>query len=422
MKKLLSFLAAGIAALGLASCSGDLHNEFDPTSALGKALFGSSINIADFETFELCGKMTGWANDSDTNIKFVENEDGTWEADFLSTEDDEQGFCFITKTGLWDDYQIGGESMEAGTLPDGVKFSSKAGGGKHEDAILSGLKKKSYYKMTVDASTGVYVVSVETTKPSPFYLVGAFVRGSMNAGSASGDTVLVNPSLDKSTYEVTYTYDFDLASNGDWGQNVDTEVSFGITIGSDWSTKYTGASYAFGTDTDYVATTLGADANNKISGLDKTKAYRLIIKTTPDKSVSFKVIEVAKYSLNIVVAGIPAASNGETAIICGTFNKWPGWTSAWGGSKKVSELPSAVISNGTATFTSVTSGIADLGDNVALSGCGYYGAVTTDDIATASGEIKIGGNDFKIEFNLTGSGTYTATIDLVNDEVTVAKN
>ena len=422
MKKLLSFLAAGIAALGLASCSGDLHNEFDPASALGKALFGSSINIADFETFELCGKMTGWANDSDTNIKFVENEDGTWEADFLSTEDDEQEFCFITKTGLWDDYQIGGESMEAGTLPDGVKFTSKAGGGKHEDAILSGLKKKSYYKMTVDASTGVYVVSVETTKPSPFYLVGAFVRGSMNAGSASGDTVLVNPSLDKSTYEVTYTYDFDLASNGDWGQNVDTEVSFGITIGSDWSTKYTGASYAFGTDTDYVATTLGADANNKISGLDKTKAYRLIIKTSPEKSVSFKVIEVAKYSLNIVVTGIPAASNGETAIICGTFNKWPGWTSAWGKDKKVSDLPNAVISNGTATFTSIINGIADLGDNVATSGCGYYGAVTNDDIATASGEIKIGGDDFIIEFKLTGSGTYTATIDLENDEVTVAKN
>lgn len=422
MKKLLSFLAAGIAALGLASCSGDLHNEFDPASELGKALFGSSINIADFETFELCGKMTGWANDSDTNIKFVENEDGTWEADFLSTEDDEQGFCFITKTGLWNDYQIGGESMEAGTLPDGVKFTSKAGAGKHEDAILSGLKKKSCYKMTVDASTGVYVVSLETTKPSPFYLVGAFVRGSMNGGSASGDTVLVNPSLDKSTYEVTYTYDFDLASNGDWGQNIDTEVSFGITIGSDWTTKYTGASYAFGTDTDYVATTLGAAENNKISGLDKTKAYRLIIKTSPDKSVSFKVIEIAKYSLNIVVAGIPAASNGETAIFCGTFNKWADWTSAWEGTNTVSALPNAVISNGTATFTNVTSGIADLGDNVSLSGCGYYGAVTNDDIATASGEIKIGGTDVVIEFELTGSGTYTATIDLENDEVTVAKN
>ena len=44
MKKLLSFLAAGIAALGLASCSGDLHNEFDPTSALGKALFGLMLH------------------------------------------------------------------------------------------------------------------------------------------------------------------------------------------------------------------------------------------------------------------------------------------------------------------------------------------------------------------------------------------
>jgi len=294
MKKLLSFLVAGIAALGLASCSGDLHNEFDPTSELAKALFDTSIKIEDFETFELAGDMQSW--DDTDGIKFTQNEEGTWETDFVAPDAEDMGFCFLTQKntvkGTWAG-QVGGDKIEADSLPDGVKYVAKDNGFGGYNAVLSGLKAGTTYKMTVDASTGVYVISVEKTtaaKPTPFYLIGAFVRGSMNAGAASGDTVLANPSLDKSTYEVTYTYDFDLASNVNWGQNVDTEVSFGITIGSDWTTKYTGATFAFGTDTDFVQTTSGAQDNNLITGLNNTKAYRLIIKTTPEKTVSFKVI------------------------------------------------------------------------------------------------------------------------------------
>jgi hypothetical protein len=426
MKKLLSFLVAGIAALGLASCSGDLHNEFDPTSELAKALFDTSIKIEDFETFELAGDMQSW--DDTDGIKFTQNEEGTWETDFVAPDAEDMGFCFLTQKntvkGTWAG-QVGGDKIEADSLPDGVKYVAKDNGFGGYNAVLSGLKAGTTYKMTVDASTGVYVISVEKTtaaKPTPFYLIGAFVRGSMNAGAASGDTVLANPSLDKSTYEVTYTYDFDLASNVNWGQNVDTEVSFGITIGSDWTTKYTGATFAFGTDTDFVQTTSGAQDNNLITGLNNTKAYRLIIKTTPEKTVSFKVIEVASYSLKVVVTGLPDSANGKTAIFAGTFNDWPQWTSAWNKTGKVSDHVNAVIISNEADLGVIASGLGNIGESVTVKGCGYYGTATADDIATADGEIKIDGSDVVIEFELTGSGTYTATIDLENDEVTVAKN
>ena len=427
MKKLLSFLAAGIAALGLASCSGDLHNEIDPSSTLVKTLFDTSIDIGSFATFELAGAMQGW--DDSNGIVFEKNDDGLWEADFVAPDAEECAFCYLTEVnatkGSWNG-QIGGDKIEADSLPDGVKYEKKENEFGGWNGVLTGLTSGKTYKMTVDASTGVYVFSIEITaaaKPTPFYLVGAFVRGSMNGGSASGDTVLVNPSLDKSTYEVTYTYDFDLSSNEDWGQGDTTSiVSFGITIGSDWSTKYTGATFAFGTDTDFVQTTSGDQDNNLITGLNNTKAYRLIIKTTPEKAVSFKVIEVAKYSLKVVVTGLPDSANGKTAIFAGSFNSWKSWTSAWDGTGKVSDHVNAVIISNEADLGVIASGLGNIGESVTVKGCGYYGTATADDIATANGEIKIGESDVVIEFELTGSGTYTATIDLENDEVTVAKN
>ena len=168
MKKILSFLAAGALALGLIGCSGDLHDdEFNP------------IDTSKFETFELCGAMTDWKNDAGTNLKFTPTENAYEYSVTFTAKDAEQGFCFITKTGLWDDYQIGGESMKAGTLPEGISFSSKAGEGKHEDAIFSGLTKDAAYKMTVETSSGVYVVSLASTEapvapadPVPIYLDG----------------------------------------------------------------------------------------------------------------------------------------------------------------------------------------------------------------------------------------------------------
>lgn len=372
MKKLLSFLAAGIAALGLASCSGDLHNEFDPTSELAKALFDTSIKIEDFETFELCGIMTGWSNNAETNIQFVENEeDGTWEADFLSTEDDDQGFCFITKTGKWDDYQIGGESMEAGTLPDGVKFSSKAGGGKHEDAILSGLKKKTFYKMIVDGSSGKYVVSIEKSTATPFYLQGYFLRTSENGGAATGATVLGTPILDKKTYNVTYSYEFAFDSSYTPASSIDvtdstTQIGFKLTKGASEIGYYDGV-FTVGTTKDAVkltlesdSTKLGTHSDNLIKGLSNGKPYVLTITTTPEKDVTFDVVEKQSIKLvgiklvNLDLVSYPA---GTTFLFGGAEIGWPGdWDAAMG----------TVDANGTLEYTFASVGVVYKGDEASI--------------------------------------------------------
>lgn len=372
MKKLLSFLAAGALALGLIGCSGEMHDDLDPSSTLYKALFDTSIDISGFETFELCGIMTGWSNNAETNIQFVENEeDGTWEADFLSTEDDDQGFCFITKTGKWDDYQIGGESMEAGTLPDGVKFSSKAGGGKHEDAILSGLKKKTFYKMIVDGSSGKYVVSIEKSTATPFYLQGYFLRTSENGGAATGATVLGTPILDKKTYNVTYSYEFAFDSSYTPASSIDvtdstTQIGFKLTKGASEIGYYDGV-FTVGTTKDAVKLTLESESSevathndNLIKGLSNGKPYVLTITTTPEKDVTFDVVEKQSIKLvgiklvNLDLVSYPA---GTTFSFGGDQIGWPSnWDAAMG----------TVDANGTLEYTFASAAVVCKGDEASI--------------------------------------------------------
>ena len=372
MKKLLSFLAAGALALGLIGCSGEMHDDLDPSSTLYKALFDTSIDISGFETFELCGIMTGWSNNAETNIQFVENEeDGTWEADFLSTEDDDQKFCFITKTGKWDDYQIGGESMEAGTLPDGVKFSSKAGGGKHEDAILSGLKKKTFYKMIVDGSSGKYVVSIEKSTATPFYLHGYFLRTSEKVGEATGATVLGTPILDKKTYNVTYSYEFTFNSSytpvsGIVVADSTTQIGFKLTKGASEIGYYDGV-FTVGTTKDAVKLTLESESSkvathndNLIKGLSNGKPYVLTITTTPEKDVTFDVVE--KQSIKLV--GIKLENLDSTDYPSGTTFAFGGdqigWPSDWDAAM------GTVDANGTLEYTFASAAVVYKGDEASI--------------------------------------------------------
>lgn len=133
-----------------------------------------------------------------------------------------------------------------------------------------------------------------------------------------------------------------------------------------------------------------------------------------------KVVPVT-YTVNLVVTNFPDSANGMTAVLRGNWDGWAnGWTSAWGGSTAVSSLKHATISNNTATFTALVSDTALVGDSITYSGCGYYGTESGDDIATAAGEIKVGGTDFNIEFTLSAAGTYVATLDLDADSISTA--
>ena len=65
MKKLLSFLAAGALALGLIGCSGDMHDELDPSSIKYGLLFGNNTIL---DTADICGDVNGWAGAALTKV------------------------------------------------------------------------------------------------------------------------------------------------------------------------------------------------------------------------------------------------------------------------------------------------------------------------------------------------------------------
>lgn len=323
MKKLLSFLAAGIAALGLASCSGDLHNEFDPTSELAKALFDTSIDISGFKTFELVGDMQGW--DNTNGIVFYANDDGTWETDFVAPDAEETTFAFITNKGSWDG-QIGGDKIEADSLPDGVEYKAKDNGFGGFNADLIGLKAGTTYKMSVDASTGVYVISVEKSIPSPFYLNGYFILTSENGGAAAPANVLIVSSVNKKTAEVTYKYDFTFDASANTAMTVtdpSTQVAVLLVQGTD-TKGYGNATYAIGAK-EAVKATADTDVANTITGLVDGKKYRITIKTTSDKSVYISAESAVSMTVSgatVTATELPEELNGTELFFTGTIDGW----------------------------------------------------------------------------------------------------
>ncbi len=69
MKKLLSFLAAGVLAFGLIGCSGDLHD----------------VGLIDLTGYGIIGSMTGWK--TDTSL-LKDNKDGTYSFEFTYADGD----------------------------------------------------------------------------------------------------------------------------------------------------------------------------------------------------------------------------------------------------------------------------------------------------------------------------------------------
>lgn len=415
MKKILSFLAAGALALGLIGCSGDLHDdEFNP------------IDTSKFETFELCGAMTDWKNNADTNLKFTPTENAYEYSVTFTAKDAEQGFCFITKTGLWDDYQIGGESMKAGTLPEGISFSSKAGEGKHEDAIFSGLTKDAAYKMTVETSSGVYVVSLASTEapvapadPVPYYFDGLYLVGGCfkigdmtNLFSFGSANLIYGASLDKKTGIVTYKKDIvATAESGEMGIN-----------DSSWGNKQNGTGVTVNANADDYTELNGTAAGNfKVSGLTVGKPYRVEIKTTPDKDVSIKIYEIASVTFKFEVTGL---SEGELAWIGGQFwgaswdNGWPidAWNKAPGCGLSVSDNAVA-DENGVAAFNDKwnVSTVAKPGEKLSYN----FKVIATD--TDWSGDPSKQTGDLSVDINIDEDATYKISINIEDEEITVTK-
>ena len=418
MKKIFSIFASSVLALSMfVSCSGDLHNDMDPAKVA--LIMGETKTILD--EADICGTIEGWTGSALTKVDAT-----TYTYTFTASAEDEQ-FSIREVAGSWtagnrwcgalkkdEDNAVkieptGEAAMIYSTDPDPSHFK------------LSKLTVGTAYKITITivdedkkslkASVDVDGDAPAANTPVPFYLDSYFFMGSClspsGVWSPNLDYLLSDGQLDKEG-NVLYALDF-TAQNTSGNSCIQNKKG---------SLRYIGELTVGASDFIELASETDTMKSKEIKELVAGKAYRLEIKTTPEKKVYAKVYEILAYTLQLKITGFDGV-DGQTALVHGTFDDWPGWTSAWGGTAKVSTAPHAVIAGNTAVIN-ITSGVAAPNEEISFEGCGYYGTVVDDDIANASGEIKIGGANFKITGKITKAGNYVATLDLSEGEISEA--
>lgn len=428
MKKIFSIFASSVLALSMfVSCSGDLHNDMDPAKVA--LIMGETKTILD--EADICGTIEGWTGSALTKVDAT-----TYTYTFTASAEDEQ-FSIREVAGSWtagnrwcgalkkdEDNAVkiepkGEAAMIYSTDPNPSHFK------------LTKLKVGTAYKITITivdedkkslkASVAVDGDAPVADTPAPFYLDGEFVVGcdDLLVGAEKlqfdfpGTQVLFNPELDKKTSELTYHLDVTFTTkNHTWHEPGEAAIKISQP---GWKNSYGKTAIKVGED--FVELESSGD-NAPVSGLKDGKAYRIVIKTTPEKKVYAKVYEILAYTLQLKITGFDGV-DGQTALVHGTFDGWPEWTSAWGGTAKVSTAPHAVIAGNTAVIN-ITSGVAAPNEEISFECCGYYGVEADDDIAKATGEIKIGGANFNITGKITKAGNYVATLDLSEGEISEA--
>ena len=421
MKKIFSIFASSVLALSMfVSCSGDLHNDMDPAKVA--LIMGETKTILD--EADILGTINDWTGSALTKVDAT-----TYTYTFTADTEDEQ-FSIREVAGSWtagnrwcgalkqdEDNAVkiepkGEAAMVYSTDPNPSHFKlTKLEVGKAYKITITIVDED---KKSLKASVNVDGDAPAADTPAPFYLDAMFVIGDMNDWKVEYNNLLKAPVLDKKTGELTYAYDF---------KATEDSHSFGIASGEgSWKTKYTGANFAYGSDTDFVETTLGAKDNNSISGLTIGTSYRITVFVTPDKKVSYKVSEICEYKLQLKITGFDGV-DGQTALVHGTFDNWAGWSKYWNGDKKISEtVTKAEIADNTAVID-IYSGRAAPNEEISFEVSGYYGVVEDDYITkeTVSGEIKNGKNNFNITGKITKAGNYVVTLDLSEGEISEAK-
>lgn len=418
MKKIFSIFASSVLALSLfVSCSGDLHNDMDPAKVA--LIMGETKTILD--EADICGTIEGWTGSALTKVDAT-----TYTYTFTASAEDEQ-FSIREVAGSWtagnrwcgalkkdEDNAVkiepkGEAAMVYSTDPDPSHFK------------LTKLKVGTAYKITITivdedkkslkASVNVDGDAPAADTPVPFYLDSYFFMGSCLSPSGvwnpNLDYLLSDGSVDKEG-NVLYALDFTAQNTG----------GYSCIQNKKGSLRYIGELTVGASDFIELASETDTMKSKEIKELVAGKAYRLEIKTTPEKKVYAKVYEILAYTLQLKITGFDGV-DGQTALVHGTFDGWPGWTSAWGGTAKVSTAPHAVIAGNTAVIN-ITSGVAAPNEEISFEGCGYYGVEADDDIAKATGEIKIGGANFNITGKITKAGNYVATLDLSEGEISEA--
>ena len=440
MKKIFSIFASSVLALSMfVSCSGDLHNDMDPAKVA--LIMGETKTILD--DAGIIGTINDWKNKDgvkDQGDALTKVDDTTYTYTFTAEEETEQFSIQEDREAKWskprwcgalkkdEDNAVkiepkGEAAMIYSTDPDPSHFK------------LTKLKVGTAYKITITivdedkkslkASVAVDGDAPTADTPAPFYLDGEFVTGcdDLLVGGEKcqfdfpSTQLLFNPELDKKTSELTYTFDVTFTTkNHTWHEPGDAAIKISQP---GWKNSYGKTAIKVGED--FVELESSGD-NAPVSGLKDGKAYRIVIKTTPEKKVYAKVYEILAYTLQLKITGFDGV-DGQIALVHGTFDNWPGWSKYWDGDKKISEtVTKAEIADNTAVID-IYSGVAAPNEEISFEVSGYYGVVEDDYITkeTVSGEIKNGKNNFNITGKITKAGNYVVTLDLSEGEISEAK-
>ena len=302
MKKIIYTLLVTVLALSFMGCP-SVYKDLDAVGSL--------------DGIYLKGGMNGWTND---NPLVAEDTAGFYSVEFIANDTAIQFKFADADWGV--QYCTAKDNTTLNSSLSGVTFTQVDDGNGGLNDQINGLTKGKAYKFDIIAGpTSIEASLVEGSmkseveaKPTPFYLDGFYISGSMNVWSAEMSTLLWSPTLDEETGILTYKYDF-AATDG--------THEFGIRNNtSDWKVKYTNGEFAFGTAKDYVVTEKGNDTNNKITGLTAGNNYRIYVQTTPEEEVSYKVVILNTAKITVNVTGLPADANDAVMYLTGDYFDW----------------------------------------------------------------------------------------------------
>ena len=387
------------------------------------SLVGCGEHLVDFKVIDLSGGAVpgDWAIpanwDNTTPFTSIDKDNSTYTFEFTVKDDlaagAEVGFKILSKNGEWnvDGYTEFNVDVDGASVDVPLKLAADMGGA--GNAFVKGCEAGKTYKMTIvcnsDSSATVSVVSMaDPVYPTPYWLDGYYALGLGGNWDAGPNTLLCNGDYDVTTGVIVYTLDF---------KATDTSSDLGIATNG-WSTKYTGATFTVGTDTDYVVTTKGADANSKINGLKAGFPYRLYVKVTPEKEISFKVEEICEVTFTFEVTNM---GENTDAWMNGTFwgAGWPnGWKQTSWNSTPKAELVAPAVADGVATFDETWNVVVIAKPNDVLK-YSFKTQVTQGDWSDDS-KCSSPAADQTLEFTVTKAGTVKVTVNASDWTVSAA--
>lgn len=442
MKKILTIFVAAAMLLGLASCSGDLHNDMDPAKVA--MLQGEKKTFLD--TADICGTVNGW-----TGAALNKVDETTYTYEFvadptINDTNDGKLFKFSIRevAGSWTDGNrwCGDYDAEGGDAVHGVKV------GEENTMVWSDKPNPSHFELRDTVPNTTYIITIKITDedkknlsvsfkadgdapvadtPAPYYFDGLYLVGgcfNTSANSSGANTwdfytsnLIHGASKDVTTGNVTYTVDIKAtAASGEMGIN-----------DSSWGNKLNGVGVTIAANATTATELNGTEGNFNVTGLTVGSAYRVEITTTPAKVVTVKIYEIAEITLSVKITNL---TEGDSAWINGNIwgSSWPmGWPIVeWNNNDAtktagyISAHAAAVADDtGNAVFGSAwnTTVIAKPGDTLNWEFKVVY--INNGDAWDDKGAVKDCGDNITFDYDVTTGGAKTLVIDASDWSVTV---